>query len=276
MSLRGHARRAAVWIFGPQLISQYLPALRARGRSVRYDPKTSWTQRYERLLAEQELADETTIKRGASPLRTRYHYNAVENAILEHALRAGLPERPTVLDVGSGSGHWIDFYREALGAREVVGIEISAAAAQALAARYEDAPEVEIRDGDVTEEGFGLDRRFDVVNAVDVLFHVVDEDAWRRTLRTLAAHLARGGRLVIAEHVGLVSHDAGFRRPHPERGEKAGPGRTVVTKRVRSARAWRSCAGQAGLSVLASARIRKSRAQPTPANRLLVLGARDG
>ncbi len=275
MSLRGQARRAAVWVFGPQLTTQYLPALRARGRRVRYDPKRSWTERYERLLADGELEDTTTIKRGANPLRTRYHYNAVENAILEHALLRGLPDRPSVLDVGTGSGHWIDFYRNALGAREVVGIEISGPAAAALSAAYADASEVEIVEGDVTDEDFAVGRLFDVVSAVDVLFHVVDDETWEQTVRRLASHLGPGGRLVVAEHVGLVSHDAGFRRPDPQRGEEPGPNRTVVTKRVRSARAWRACARAAGLAVLDSARVRKSRAQPTPANRLLVLGTRD-
>jgi len=274
MSLRGRARRTAVRVFGPQLETHYLPALRARGRSVRYDAKTSWTQRYERLLTEGELDDTTTIKRGANPLRTRYHYNAVENAMLEHALRQGLPERPSVLDVGAGSGHWIDFYRDALGATEVVGIEIAEAAAEALSARYAEIPEVKIVCGDVTEPGFSLGRRFDVVSAVGVLFHVVDDQAWRRAVGTLAAQLAPGGRLVVAEHVGLVSHDAGFRRPKPERGEGPGSEKTVVTKRVRSGRAWRACARQAGLDVLGSARVRKSRTEPTPANRLLVLGRR--
>ncbi len=276
MSLGGRARRLAIWVFGPQLTAQYLPALRARGRSVRYDPKTSWTRRYERVLADGELEDATTIKRDANPLRTRYHYNAVENAILEHALRRGLPERPSVLDIGAGSGHWVDFYRAAFSAREVVGVEISGPAAEALSASYADVPEVEIVHADVTDEGFALEQRFDVVNAVDILFHVVDDDAWLRTVRRLATHLAPGGRLVVAEHVGLLCHDAGFRRPNPQRGEEAGPDRTVVTKRVRSPRAWRACARAAGLAVLDSARIRKSRAQPTPANRLLVLGARDG
>lgn len=276
MSLRSRVRRAAVSVFGPQLTTQYLPALRARGRSVRYDPAASWSQRYERLLADGELDDTATIKRGASALRTRYHYNAVENALLEQALHGALPERPSVLDVGAGSGHWIDFYRDVLDAREVVGIEISDAAADALARRYANVDGVTIVHGDVTAEGFALDRRFDVANAIDVLFHVVDDDAWRRTLRTLAGHVADGGRLVVGEHVGLVSHDAGFRRPRRERGEGSGAEKTVVTKRIRSGRVWRAGAREAGLEVLGSTRVRKRRTESTPANRLLVLGRRDG
>jgi SAM-dependent methyltransferase len=257
-------RRAARRIFGPELVNQYLPALRARGRTVPYEPKSTWTARYEDAVRAGALADATTIKDGANPLRVRYHYNAVENAILEHALAYGFPERPSVLDVGAGAGHWLDFYRDVLGAQDVVGVEISASAAAALAAAYADDPVVTVTEGDVADSAFDLGRRFDVVNAVDVLFHIVDDGAWRRAVGTLGRHLAPEGRLVVAEHVGLASHAAGFSGPDG--------GAVEVTKRVRSARAWRSCAHAAGLRVLDTRRIRKRRTEPTPANRLIVLG----
>lgn len=263
----------ATRLFGPTLSSQYLPALRARGHAVPYDAKRSWAERYERVLARGGLDDASTISEEQSSLRARYHYNAVENAILEHALGAGLPERPAILDIGAGAGHWIDFYRHVLGAGRVVGVEISAPGAAVLTAAYADEPAVSIVEADVADESFELGERFDVVNAVDVLFHIVDDGLWSRALRNLARHLAPGGRLVVAEHVGFVSHDAGFRAPDPLRGEDPAPDdprAVVVTKRVRSLRHWRACARRAGLAEVASAKVRKSRSLSTPANRLLV------
>jgi SAM-dependent methyltransferase len=177
-----------------------------------------------------------------------------------------------VLDVGAGAGHWVDFYRTALGAGDVVGLEISPPAAEQLGAHYAGDPRVSIVRGDVTDEAFAIDRRFDVINAVDVLFHIVADDRWQRALRNLAALLAPGGRVVIVEHVGLVSHDAGLRRPSTARGDRAGldPERpAIVTKRVRSLREWRSGAGDAGLELFDSVRLRKRRTLATPANRML-------
>lgn len=260
---------------GSSSASRYLPALRARGRSVPYDPARSWAARYELVLANGELDDASTIGSGVSPARVRYHYNGVENAILEHALRSGLPARPAVLDVGSGAGHWLAFYRDVLDASEVVGLEISGPAADALAAKHAADPTVEIREGDVAAEGFDLGRTFDIVNAVDVLFHVVDDGAWRRAVLNLARHLRPGGRLLVAEYVPLVTHDAGFRRPSALRGEDPGAGDVILTKRARSKSAWRACAREAGLGLVDSARIRKASSVQTPANRLLVL-ARSG
>jgi SAM-dependent methyltransferase len=273
MSVRRSVGKVATWILGPTFSRHYVRALRVKGRTIPYDAKSAWTLRYESAIAEDEFGDATTLARGANPFVVRYHYNAVENAILEHALRRGFPSRPTVLDVGSGAGHWIDFYRDAFAATEVVGVEISASASRALAGAYADVPAVTIVEADIAAESFELGRRFDVVNAVGVLFHIVDDRLWRRAVRHLAGHLEPGGRLVVAEHLGLVTHDADFRRIEPRaagaRVELEAP-RALVTKRIRSARRWRTCAAEAGLEVLHVARIRKSRMVRTPANRLLV------
>jgi len=131
---------------------------------------------------------------------------------------------------------------------------------------------VRIVEGDVSEQGFDLERRFDVVNAVGVLFHVVEDDDWQRALANLGAHLAPGGLLLVAEHVGLLSHDVDFRRLEPAAGHPEGV--ALVTKRIRSKRRWRSGARAAGLRVLGFEKIRKQRSMRTPANRLIVLASR--
>ena len=41
---------------------------------------------------------------------TRYHYNLVENGIMEIMVKYDLPmQGGRVLDIGSGTGHWLDF-----------------------------------------------------------------------------------------------------------------------------------------------------------------------
>lgn len=265
LTVRQRISRATGRVLGPSSWSQYTAWARARGRATRYDAKSSWNDRYERAISEGWFDDAGTISRTTSPLLAQYSYNAVENAILELALRGEIPTARTVLDVGSGAGHWIEFYRDKLDAAELVAIEISAAAAAALRDRYAGAREITVLEADAAAEGFDLGRQFDVVNAVDVLFHVVDDGHWRRAVANLSRHLAPEGRLVVAEHVSLVTHDAGFRPA-----EAGGP-ETLVYKRVRSRRAWRACAREAGLDVRGTAKIRRNRTLPTPANRLLVL-----
>src|SRR6185436_3043356 len=72
-----------------------------------------------------EPDDRATIA-SVTDAEVRFHYNATENSILRAVVRReGLPQGPAVeawrmlrrraglrlLDVGSGAGHWIDFFR---------------------------------------------------------------------------------------------------------------------------------------------------------------------
>ena len=234
-----------------------------------YDPQAAWNARYRQAVAQGGIDDKATITRRADPLKARYHYNAVENAILEWALRAPFPDQPTLLDVGSGAGHWIDFYRSVFDARGVVGIELAAPAADALRLNYAAESDVSVEELDISGD-IELGERFDIVNAVDVLFHVVDDGRWRRAVQNLGRHLAPGGRLVIVELVARIPYDAGLRAPDAERGEPVADEVVMVTKRVRSLHQWKACGRDAGLKLVHTRHLRQSRTLATPANRLLV------
>lgn len=67
--------------------------------------------------------------------------------------------------MGSGAGHWVDFYREVLGAQEVVGIEISEPGAAELRRLYAGTPGVTILEADVSSPGFELGRTFELASA---------------------------------------------------------------------------------------------------------------
>ena len=235
-----------------------------------YDPQRTWNVRYQQALGEGEIDDLTTITRRANPWKARYHYNAVENAILEWALHAPFPAQPAVLDVGSGAGHWIDFYRSVFDARRVVGIEFAAPAADALRTKYSAQSAVSIAEIDVSAD-LELGERFEIVNAVDVLFHIVDDGRWRHAVRNLGRQLSSGGSLVIAGNVArLTPYNAGLRPPDPERGEPVADDVVMVTKRIRSLHQWKACGQEAGLTLTHTRPLRQSRTLATPANRLLV------
>lgn len=237
-----------------------------------YDAQAAWSARYRQAVAEGGIDDKATITRHADPLKASYHYNAVENAILEWALRAPFPDRPAVLDVGSGAGHWIDFYRSVFAARRVVGIEFAAPAAASLRSRYAAENDVSVEELDVSGD-LELGERFDIVNAVDVLFHIVDEERWRHAIQNLAHHLVPDGRLVIAGNVSRLSYNAGLRAPDAKRGDTVADNVVVVTKRVRSLHQWKTCGRKAGLTLAHTSPLRQSRTLATPANRILVFTA---
>jgi SAM-dependent methyltransferase len=117
--------------------------------------------------------------------------------LAQHGL-VGAPGR--VLDAGSGTGIWVDFWQRA-GAQEVVGLDISEDAVAALRRSH---PGVRFEVADLGADALPVEGPFDVVSAMSVLLHIVDPERWRRALRNLAGVLRPGGHLVLIEP--LVVH----------------------------------------------------------------------
>ncbi len=104
---------------------------------------------------------------------------------------------PDVLDVGSGTGFYVERWLE-LGAGSVTGSDLTATAVERLGERF---PALEFRRLDLSEPGARVDGRdFDAISAMDVLFHITDDDAYGRAIANLAAMLRPGGLLVLTEN----------------------------------------------------------------------------
>ena len=101
-----------------------------------------------------------------------------------------------VLDVGSGTGFYLDLWRE-LGVRDLTGYDLAPAAVERLRARY---PDVEVRRADIGAEDGLPARRFGVVSVFDVLFHILDDDRYAQAFRNLGALVEPGGLLVFTEN----------------------------------------------------------------------------
>jgi Predicted methyltransferase (contains TPR repeat) len=205
----------------------------------------------------QDISDAQTIAPGTTPFPTMLHYNSIENIILAHLFNQRITiEGCSVLDLGSGAGHWIDFYRS-LGAAHIDGVEISTNAATALNLRYAGISGITIHNCPAAE--FDSGRQFDVINAIGVMFHIVDDGEFERTVTKLTDLLRPGGLLIVGGHFGWldnlnVQFDASGR----------------INKRLRSLRHWRKL-----LSACATVRVYRNRAfrlidAPLPENNILM------
>jgi cyclopropane fatty-acyl-phospholipid synthase-like methyltransferase len=191
-------------------------------------------------------------------------------------MRLGLrPENPRTLDIGSGAGHWISFYLDVLQASQVVGVEIAQPCVDALRRKFAASPSVRVELGDVSSDEFNLGVRFDIINAIGVMFHIVDDAAWMRALRNLREHLNDGGVLIVGGQFGLLTrnvqfHDADRFDSWDELRSKSSDV-ALVNKRIRSYRMWRRGAQEVGLQIRRFQRTRRSRWMWTPENNLLLL-----
>jgi SAM-dependent methyltransferase len=167
---------------------------------VSYEPREFWEERLR-----EHFDERGTGEPGLSKAYNDACY-ALRLDVLERALRgAGLdPRGRRVLDVGCGAGFFTAWYL-ARGAA-VTGLDIAPHSIETLRLRF---PTARFVLADVSETR--LEDRYDLVNAFDVLYHIVDDARWERALGTLAVAVEPGGLLLVtdafASQGGLEAHN---------------------------------------------------------------------
>ena len=134
--------------------------------------------------------------------------NPVEDAVLYpvyQQLLSDLKVKVTdgnILDVGCGSGRWVRYFLQRFAPLSLTGIDFTQASIDLLAKRYGDGPvQTNFRLADLTEPELDLGQKFDLINVMNVLFHIPEPDRFMHAMRNLAAHLAPGGRIVTTEYL---------------------------------------------------------------------------
>ncbi|MCX6555333.1 MAG: class I SAM-dependent methyltransferase [Candidatus Aminicenantes bacterium] len=229
----------------------YLLPLRYRRRSVHAYRAKEFFESYYSLT--DSNSDGHTVSPDAQPLLVRYHYNQVENAIIEFmAVRAGALPLSHVLDIGAGTGHWTDFYLNTFHAEQVTAIEISTVAACRLQERFHSSP-VTVINQDVASAG-PLPDAVDLVSAIGVMFHIVDDAELERAVEHLAARLRPGGIFIISGYFGWINQNTQFHRSDnfsswTETRNVSDRSPLLVDKRVRSVFFWRRLLGRHHLHI---------------------------
>jgi SAM-dependent methyltransferase len=107
------------------------------------------------------------------------------------------PGSARVLDVGSGTGFYIERWEE-LGIKRIVGSDITEVSVQALERRHPGHEFVQLDIGG--DLGSLTGARFDVISAFDVLFHIVDDAHFMRALLNIHSMLEPGGWFVFSDN----------------------------------------------------------------------------
>jgi SAM-dependent methyltransferase len=235
----------------PESAREYILDLHARKRFhvESYRPETFFESWYR---SSDDFHDRCTIGPEVEELRALYHYKSVERNIVE-AIMSYLNEswvsnrqRLRVLDIGSGTGHWLRFFIDEIGVGYATGIEISTTAVQKLERRFVALDNIRIHLADISTEDLDLGERFDIVNAIGVMFHIVDDRAWSRSITNIAKHLKLGGVAIIGGKFDCITRNVHFTKTDEfsswdqfRNENAAGKDRLLVYKRLRSKRMWR-------------------------------------
>lgn len=105
----------------------------------------------------------------------------------------------SILDVGSGTGFWLNFWHQH-GANRVSAIDFAQSSVDILKTQFPD--DLIVRaDVSITPLPFADTQRFDIISAFEVLLHVLDRDAFERAITNLVHHCAPGGWLLISDPI---------------------------------------------------------------------------
>lgn len=129
------------------------------------------------------------------------HYNArmyqARLQALERALTASgrTLANAHFLEVGCGIGFYTEYARRH-GIADYVGLDITSQSISRLREVY---PQFRFYQADISCTSIELDEEFDIVLAADVLFHIVDDDAFRRALHNIASRLKPNGLFIVSD-----------------------------------------------------------------------------
>ena len=174
------------------------------GEQTAFDARGYWEQR---------LASQYTLG-GVGYLGLGEGFNAWAYRVRRHVflreVRALLPDPGAVrvLDIGSGTGFYLDRWHE-IGVQRVLARTSPTTAVGNLRARRPGDTIVRFDAGDEDLPFGGV--RFDAVSMMDVLYHVVDDARSRRAFVNIAALLEPGGVFVFSEN---FLHGEPIRLPH--------------------------------------------------------------
>jgi SAM-dependent methyltransferase len=155
----------------------------------------------ERYWQDRLSADDTLVGVGFSTLGQRYNrwiYRMRQDVFLDRVPRLGIDlEHADILEIGPGTGFYIDLWQR-LGVGGITGVDIAPVAVERLAAHY---PQHTFFQADIGAADAPVAAgAYDVVTAFDVLYHIVDEDAFEQALANVAKALRPGGLFLLADH----------------------------------------------------------------------------
>lgn len=136
---------------------------------------------------------------GLGPFYNYWLYAVQRRVFLRQVKTIGLNWTETdVLDVGSGTGFYVRLWKS-LGVRSITATDITEVAVRRLGKEFRGVECLKLDIGDAIPDELSR-RRYGIVSAFGVLYHVLDDERYRRALRNIHHLLHSGGVLIFSEN----------------------------------------------------------------------------
>jgi SAM-dependent methyltransferase len=213
--------------------------------------------------------DRGTISPDFPAADARFHYNSVENVIIPYIKKHEM-DLKTVLDIGSGSGHWIDFYLTVFNPSVIYGIDTSEVAIRRLEEKFKNNVSVKIFETDILESKLWEKNTFSLINAIGVIFHIISDKKFEETVQWCYDRLLPGGVLIASDLFGMITANVQFEPAQFRTISEYKEGSNLVcNKRVRSLYYWKRVLKRSGFRKISFKKTRKPVYIHTPENNLV-------
>lgn len=158
-----------------------------------YNPKDYWEKRLSKRF---QLSGAGCL--GFSEYYNKWLYKAkirtLKKAVLSQQINI---HDKTVCDMGCGIGFFVDFYK-LYGAKDIVGVDVTRISIENLKVKY---PEYFFIEQDISSPFLvsEIDRKFDILNVFDVLYHIVDDKAFRQAIVNISNLTKDDGFILITD-----------------------------------------------------------------------------
>ena len=161
---------------------------------ITYNPREYWNKR---IKSQPNL-------RGTGHIAFNETYNsylyrlkilALEKALNNYSIDI---KGKSVLDVGSGTGFFINYY-DMNGAKEICGIDIAEASISLLNKKY---PKHSFQTIDIGTHDINIKKQFDIINVFDILYHIVDNRLFENAIYNISNLLCSDAYVLITDVFG--------------------------------------------------------------------------
>jgi len=156
-----------------------------------YEPRKYWE---DRLSKDFSLGGVGFLGLGLN--YNRWLYRVRRHVLLRAIKRHNInPVNCSVLEVGVGTGFYVTLWQK-LGVKNIVGLDITETAVRNLERKY---PEYEFVQGDISQSLPPMLGKFDIVTALDVLFHITEDYAFNQAIKNLRMVSHTGSYILISD-----------------------------------------------------------------------------
>lgn len=124
-------------------------------------------------------------------------YNVRKKVFLKKLTKLNLDTKNMdVLDIGSGSGFYISLWIDH-GVKSIMGSDITSVSVKNLKKMY---PKNDFLEMDISDDVIPITKKFHIISAFDMLFHIVDDDKYSKAIKNIFDMLHPGGFFIFSEN----------------------------------------------------------------------------